>query len=279
MMAALDDFLWAYENLIHGIGINGLLALSIYIVMAIGQLSMGQAAFMGVGAYTGALLSIRLGVPFPLVLLASAAAPALVALLIGAPTLRLTGVYLAISTIALGEILRVILVNAEITGGALGLSGIPHRTTSWMIYGTLALVVAALFVIGRSRIGRAMEAMREDEIAAAAAGVDLPRMKLACLVASAALAGLAGAFSAHSAGFVGPGEYGFELAVSILSFALLGGIATPLGPVAGAAVLTLLPEMLRFLDDWRLVINGVIIVIAVLFLPRGILPLRMRRRP
>lgn len=278
-MRSLDDFLWAYEGLIHAVGINSLLALSIYLVLAVGQLSMGQAAFMGIGAYSGALLTLKLGVPFPLALLGSAVVPAVVALLIGSPTIRLTGVYLAISTIALGEILRVVLNNLEFTGSALGLSGIPHRTETWMIYSTLAIVLFCLFRLGRTSLGRAMEALREDEVAAAVAGINLPKFKLFTLTASAALAGLAGAFSAHSASFVGPNEYGFEAAVSILSFALLGGIVTPLGPVLGAAILTMLPEALRGLADWRLVINGLIIVIAVLFLPRGLLPLRLRRSP
>ena len=124
----LDDFLFTYETLIHALGVNGLLALSMYCVLAVGQLSLGQAAFMGIGAYTGALLTLKLGLPFWLVLPLSALAPAIVALVIGGPTLRLSGVYLAIATIALGEVLRVLYINAEwLTGGALGLSGIPQR--------------------------------------------------------------------------------------------------------------------------------------------------------
>ena len=114
-----------------------------------------------------------------------------------------------------------------------------------MIYGLLALAVLALWLVGRSRIGRAMEAMREDETAAAVMGVPVRRYKMGVLLASAALAGLAGCLSAHVSSFIGPNEYGFEPAVTILSFALLGGIGTPLAPVLGAWVLTLLPELLR----------------------------------
>jgi branched-chain amino acid transport system permease protein len=132
--------------------------------------------------------------------------------------------------------------------------------------------------IGRSRIGRAMEAMRSDETAALAMGVNVRRYRLATLVASAALAGLAGALSAHATDFIGPNEYGFEPAVSILSFALLGGIGSPFAPVLGAWVLTLLPEVLRGFADLRLVLNGLVIVLAVLFLPGGLLPWRLRRR-
>lgn len=273
----MDDFFWAYHDLINAVGINGLLALSIYIVMAAGQLSLGQAAFMGLGAYSSALLSVKFAVPFPAVLLAGMAVPALAALIIGRPTAKLTGVYLAIVTLALGEILRIVLTNAEFSGGALGLGDIPRETETGLIYTLLALITAGLWAVSKSRIGRAMEAMREDEIAASVIGIDVPAYKLGLLVASAMLAGLAGALSAHSSSFIGPKEYGFEPAVTILSFALLGGIGTPFGPVLGAAILTLLPEVLRPLHDARLVFNGLIIVAAVLLLPRGLLPLRLRR--
>lgn len=273
----LDDFLWTYQTLIHSVGINGLLALSMYVVLAVGQLSLGQAAFMGVGAYTGALLSLHTGLPFPLVLAASALAPAVVALAVGVPTLRLTGVHLAIATIGLGEIARVAYVNADITGGALGLYGIPDRTDSWMILALLGVALAACLAVGRSRVGRAMEAMRGDQTAAAVMGVNLRAYHLGALLVSAMLAGLAGCLSAHSASFIGPNEYAFETAVTILSFALLGGTGSPLGPVVGAVALTALPELLRPLHDFRLVFNGLIIVLVVLFLPRGLVPWRMRR--
>jgi branched-chain amino acid transport system permease protein len=274
----LDDFLWTYGNVVHDLGINGLLALSMYVVLAVGQLSLGQAAFMGLGAYSSALMTLQLGWPFWAVLPLSIAAPVVFALLIGTPTLRLSGVYLAIATIGLGEVLRAVYLNVDLFGGALGLSGIPDRASDTMIYGLLAAALAALWLVGRSGIGRAMEAMREDETAAAVMGVNVRRYKLGALVASAVLAGLAGCLNAHVSSFIGPAEYGFEPAVTILSYALLGGIGTPLAPVLGAWILTLLPELLRDVSDLRMVLNGVIIVIAVLFLPGGLLPWRMRRR-
>ncbi len=274
----LDDFLWTYQNLVHALGINGLLALSMYVVLAAGQLSLGQAAFMGLGAYASALMTLRLGWPFPLVLLLSPVVPAVFALLVGGPTLRLSGVYLAIATIGLGEVLRAVYLNVDAFGGALGLSGIPEQAETWMIYGLLLLAILALWLVGRSRIGRGMEAMREDETAAAVMGVPVRRYKMGVLLASSVLAGLAGCLSAHVSSFIGPNEYGFEPAVSILSFALLGGIGNPLAPVLGAWVLTLLPELLRDVSDFRLVLNGLIIVAAVLFLPNGLLAVRMRRR-
>ncbi len=279
MAAWLDDFFWTYQNVVYGLGINGLLALSIYVVLAVGQLSLGQAAFMGLGAYSSALMTMQLKWPFFVVLPASCITPVLFALAIGAPTLRLSGVYLAIATIGLGEVLRAVYLNVDLVGGALGISGIPERASATMIYGLLAAAIVVLWVIGRSFIGRAMEAMREDETAAAVMGIPVGRYKLGALLASAVLAGVAGALSAHVSSFIGPNEYGFEPAVTILSFALLGGIGTPLAPVAGAWILTLLPEVLRGFADLRLVFNGLIIVLAVLFLPNGLLPWRMRRSP
>ena len=274
----LDDFLWTYQNLVYALGVNGLLALSMYVVLAAGQLSLGQAAFMGLGAYSSALMTLKLGLPFALVLPLSVVTPVLFALAVGGPTLRLSGVYLAIATIGLGEVLRALYLNVDYLGGALGLSGIPDRAETWMIYGLLGLAVLALWLVGRSRIGRAMEAMREDETAASVMGVPVRRYKLGALLASAALAGLAGCLSAHVSSFIGPNEYGFEPAVTILSFALLGGIGNPLAPVLGAWVLTLLPELLRDVSNFRLVLNGLIIVAAVLFLPNGLLAIRMKRR-
>jgi branched-chain amino acid transport system permease protein len=142
----------------------------------------------------------------------------------------------------------------------------------------LGAAILVLWLVGRSGIGRAMEAVREDETAAQVMGIDLACYRLGALLASAVLAGLAGALGAHSSSFIGPNEYGFEPAVTILSFALLGGIGTPLAPVLGAFMLTLLPELLRGFSDLRLVFNGVIIVLAVLFLPEGLFALRLRRR-
>jgi branched-chain amino acid transport system permease protein len=274
----LDDFLWTYQNVMHGLGINGLLALSMYVVLAVGQLSLGQAAFMGLGAYSSALLTLKLKLSFALVLPLSCVAPVLFALAIGAPTLRLSGVYLAIATIGLGEVLRAVYLNIDFFGGALGLSGIPERAELWMVYGLLGLALLAFWLIARSQVGRAMEAIREDATAAAVMGIDVRRYRLAALLVSAMLAGFAGCLSAHASSFIGPNEYGFEPAVTILSFALLGGIGTPLAPVLGAWILTLLPEMLRGFSDLRLVFNGLIIVLAVLFLPNGLLSWRMRRR-
>lgn len=277
MSAFLDNFMFSYQAVIFAVGVNGLLALSMYAVLAVGQLSLGQAAFMGIGAYVSALLTLHLDWPFAAVLLAAMVVPAIVALIIGGPTLRLTGVYLALATIAIVEILRIFLNASDFTGGALGLSGIPNKTTVLLIYGLLAVILLGFVLVARSRLGRAMEAMREDEVAAGVMGVNLPMMKLGALVVSAMIAGLAGALNAHANSFIGPNDYSFEHAVTIISFALLGGIGSPVGPVLGAVILTLLPEFLTSLQDYKLMVNGFIIVVAVLYMPRGILTWRIGR--
>jgi branched-chain amino acid transport system permease protein len=273
----LDDFLWAYGSFVYGLGVNAILGLSMYAVLALGQLSLGQAAFMGIGAYASAILTVKFGAPFLLVLAAAMVMPALAAMIISVPTLRLSGVYLAMATIGFGEVMRILYINTDYIGGALGLRGIPEKAGGSIIFGLLAVILAGFLSATRSKIGRAFEAIREDEDAARAIGINVGAYKLSTLVVSAALAGLAGALNAHFSSFIGPNEYGFDTAVTILSYAILGGVTTPLGPVLGALVLSALPEMLRPLHDFRLVFNGLIIVLVVIFLPRGILGFHTRR--
>ncbi|MCX8502261.1 MAG: branched-chain amino acid ABC transporter permease [Alphaproteobacteria bacterium] len=272
-----EDFLFAYEHLAVSVAVNGLLALSLWCVLAMGQLSLGQAGFMAIGAYAGALLSLNGQLPFVLTLLISASFGGMVAAAVGSLVHRLAGVYLAITTIALGEILRIILVNSSWSGGGTGLSNIPRLTSLPQLYLILAVVLIGLTLVASTRLGRAMEAMRLDETAAAAMGISTGRMKIGGMVASGILAGLAGGLSSHANSFISPQDFGFESAVAILSFVLLGGVQTPLGGVLGAVILTLLPEVFRSIPEARLMINGAVIVLVVLFMPRGILAMRLRR--
>lgn len=260
-----------YSNLVLSLGTNALLALSIWLTLACGMLSIANAGFMALGAYASALLTVNYGWPFPVVLAAGMAAPALMAFLIGKPTLRLSGVYLAMATLAFGEVVRIVLLNLDsITGGALGLNGIPQLTQWWHVALALVAVLLLLWRLRVSRVGRAFEAIREDEVAAGLMGMNVDGYKMLAFVLGAAIAGLAGALNAHLTFFIGPGEYGFDRAVEILTMAILGGIGSLTGPVLGAVILTLLPELLRALQQFRLVINGAILVLIVLFLPRGI---------
>ncbi|TAM53298.1 MAG: branched-chain amino acid ABC transporter permease [Burkholderiaceae bacterium] len=274
-----NNFWAVYSNLVLTLGTNALLALSIYLTLACGMLAIANAAFMGIGAYASALLTMNYGVPFPLALAAGMAAPALMAFIIGKPTLRLSGVYLAMATLAFGEVVRIVLLNADsITGGALGLNGIPQLTQWWHVALALVATLAVLWRMRRSRVGRAFESIKEDETAAGLMGINVGAYKMLAFVLGAAIAGLAGALNAHLTFFIGPGEYGFDRAVEILTMAILGGIGNLTGPVAGAVILTLLPELLRAFKDFRLVINGFILVLIVLFLPGGIWdPARVRQ--
>ena len=270
-MPWFDSFWAVYSNVVLTIGINALLALSIWLTLSCGMLSIGNAAFMGMGAYTAALLTMNLGWPFPASLAAGMAVPAVLAFIIGKPTLRLSGIYLAMATLGFGEVVRIVLLNWEsLTGGALGLNGIPQLTQWWHVLIALALTLAILWRMRRSKVGRAFEAIKEDETAAGLMGIDVAGTRMLAFVLGAAIAGLAGGLDAHLTFFIGPQEFGFDRGVDILTMAILGGIGGLPGPVLGAAILTLLPELLRSLRDFRLVVNGLILVVIVLFLPKGI---------
>jgi len=278
-MEWLEIFWATYSTLVLSLGTNVLLALSIYLTLACGLLTVANAAFMGLGAYTAALLTMQTGTPFPLALLLGALLPAAVALIIGRPTLRLSGVYLAMATLAFGEVLRIIALNAEsLTGGALGLNGIPHLT------GLLEVgvaVVASLYVLlnlARSRVGRAMSAISQDEIAAELMGLNVSAHKLFAFTTGAALAGFAGALNAHFTFFIAPNEYGFERGVEILAMGVLGGTGSPWGAVIGGVLITLLPELLRGLGHYRPLINGVILIVIILYSPKGVWNLVRARR-
>jgi len=278
-MEAFDNFWSVYSNLVLTLGTNALLALSIYLTLSCGMLAMANGAFMGIGAYTSALLTMSAGMPFPVALAGGMAAPALVAWAIGKPTLRLSGVYLAMATLAFGEVVRVVVLNTEQwTGGALGLNGIPQSTQWWHVALAVALTLAVLARLRRSKVGRAFEAIKEDETAAGLMGIDVNAHKMLAFVLGAVVAGLAGVLNAHLTFFIGPNEYGFDRGVEILTMTILGGINGLTGPVVGALILTLLPELLRGFKDFRLVVNGLILVVIVLFLPKGLWdPARLRR--
>ena len=266
-----ENFWQIYSNLVLTIGINALLAVSIWLTLSCGLLAMANAAFMGIGAYTASVLTMTYGVSFPVALAGGIAAPALVALLIGGPTLRLSGVYLAMATLGFGEVVRVLILNAEsLTGGALGLNGIPQLTQAWHVCAALVITLLILWRLRRSRVGRAFEAIKEDAVAASLMGIGVLSHKMLAFALGAAIAGLAGALNAHLTFFIGPGEFGFDRGVDILTMTILGGTSGLTGPVLGALIITLLPELLRSLRDFRTMTNGVILVLIVLFLPKGL---------
>ncbi|WP_069374256.1 branched-chain amino acid ABC transporter permease [Herbaspirillum seropedicae] len=265
-----DGFWATYNTVIFSIGVNAMLALSIYVTLSCGLLSLANAAFMGIGAYTASLLTMQFEMPFPIALAAGGVLPALVALVIGIPTLRLSGVYLAMATLGFGEVVRVIVLNLDITGGPMGLNGVPPITEWWHIVLLLGVTIYVLARLRRSKIGRAFEAIKEDEIAARLMGVNVAGHKLLAFVIGAAIAGVAGGLNAHFTFTIGPNNYGFENAVDILTMAVFGGTSNLIGPMIGSTILSLLPEVLRHFKDFRLAINGLILILVVLYLPKGI---------
>jgi len=278
-MAWFSNFWAVYSNLVLTVGTNALLALSIYVTLSCGMLSLANAAFMGIGAYAATLLTVNAGAPFALALAGGMVAPAVMAFIIGKPTLRLSGVYLAMATLGFGEVVRVTILNTDQwTGGALGLNGIPQLTQWWHVLLAVVVTLVVLWRLRRSKVGRAFEAIKEDETAAGLMGINTGAYKMLAFVLGAMIAGLAGGLNAHLTFFIGPNEYGFDRGVEILTMAVLGGIGGLTGPVIGALILTVLPELLRSLKDFRLVVNGLILVVIVLFLPKGIWdPARLRR--
>lgn len=280
-MEWLDSFWATYNTLVLTIGTNVLLALSIYLTLSCGLLTVANAAFMAIGAYSSALLTLHAVMPFFPALVLGSLLPALVALVIGRPTLKLSGVYLAMATLAFGEVMRIAILNTEdLTGGALGLNGIP-QLTSWFsvavaVFGTVYVLLRA----ARSRLGRTMAAIRQDEVATEVIGINVRAYKLFAFVSGAALAGLAGGLNAHFTFFISPNEYGFDRGVEILAMGVLGGIGSPWGAVLGGVLITLLPELLRGLGDYRPLINGIILILIMLYSPRGLWGLiLLTRRP
>jgi len=270
-MEWLDSFWATYNTLVLSIGTNVLLALSIYLTLATGLLTVANAAFMGIGAYTAGLLTTQLGMPLIVALILGSLLPAVVALAIGRPTLRLSGVYLAMATLAFGEVVRILILNAEgLTGGALGLNGIPQLTQWFDVALAVVLTLVVLLRLARSRIGRTMAAICQDEIATEIMGLNVRAYKLFVFVSGGALAGLAGGLNAHFTFFISPNEYGFERAVDILAMGVLGGTGSPWGAVIGGLLITLLPELLRGLGHYRPLINGIILILIILYSPKGI---------
>lgn len=277
-MHALAAFYAAHSALINQVGINALLALSVWVTLACGQLSLGNMGFMAIAAYTSVLLVMRAHWPFLGAALVGASMAAFAGLLLGWPVLRLRGVFLAIATIGFGEIVRVFAVNLSVTGGAEGIAGIPLLAHTPQIYIALVLATFLLWRLTRSRAGRAFAAIAQDETAAQGLGINPVSYKLTAFAIGAFIAGYAGALSAFSSFFISPTDFGFSKAVDMLAYAVAGGVGAVGGPILGALLLTLLPEVLRFLQDYRDLANGVILLLVIIFLPQGLWSL-LRRRP
>lgn len=264
-----------YTGILRFMGINIILAVSLNLINGItGQFSLGHAGFMAVGAYVSALVSIHLGWPLVFALLAGAVAASLLGILIGLPTLRLRGDYLAIATLGLGEIIRVVILNLDITKGARGLGGIPRTTTVYLV--ELFAIITILFTVNlmRSTHGRALLSIREDEIAAEAMGINTTFYKVFAFSAGAFFAGIAGGLFAHSMGYIAPTNFEFMRSIEILVMVVLGGLGSITGSVIATVVLTILPEALRGFAQYRMVLYSAMLIAIMLFRPSGLMGTR-----
>jgi branched-chain amino acid transport system permease protein len=279
-MTTLAALYAQHSRLIDQIGVNALLALSLSVSLQAGQLALCQAGLAGIAAYVSAIASMQFGWPLVASILLAVVCATLVAALLAFPVRKLRGIFLAIATIGFGEIVRVAINNLSITGGAEGLSGIPNDVNTPVIYGCLAVVALALYGLSRTKFALAVALTREDDAAARGVGVDVGLVRFTTLALGGAIAGLAGALYAHAFYFLSPGDFGFPRMEAILVWCVIGGVTSPLGAVAGAAVLSILPEAIRVFADFRELTNGVILLAVILFAPSGLSALwRMRRAP
>lgn len=269
-----------YLGVALDIGINVILAVSLNLINGhTGQFSLGHAGFMAVGGYTAAKISIECScfvppqftwVVFLLALIAGGLFAAVAGLLVGIPTLRLRGDYLAIVTLGFGEIIRVILQNMNAVGAASGLKGIPDYANFFWVWAFAALTVFVITSIVNSTYGRGFIAVQDDEIAASAMGINPVRYKVTAFVIGAFFAGIAGGLYAHHKQFLSPGGFDFLKSIDIVVMVILGGMGRTAGVIMAAIVLTLLPEFLRGFAEYRMIIYSLLIVILMITRPQGL---------
>ncbi len=265
----------SHSLLISQIGINGIIATSMFLVLYSGQLSLAAPGFMAIGAYTSVLMSLYWHTPLVVNIVCGVLLAGLVGILIGLPVLRLRGVFLAIATIGFIEALRLgVILNTPITGEGLGLKN-PTADPLGGINPILISLVVIVFLVWRltkGRLGNAWAAIRQDEIAALSQGVSISRYKMIAFVISALIAGYAGGLEAHLNFFVDPGDaqYGVTRAVQILTFAVLGGSGFVLGPAVGALIITLLPWVFQGAGDYLNIFSGLFLILVIVFRPQGI---------
>jgi len=284
-------------------GINVIAAYSFFAPFKTGQVSLGQAGFMAVGAYASAILTQKFGVHFALAMLFGGVIAGIVGFLVGFPALRIRGIYLLLLTLGFGEIIQVIALSWDYVGGAQGFRQIPFnpRTLDYVV-GVILILIIFFARLERSSLGRAMDSIHQDEMAAEVMGIDVVRTKLFAFALGALIAGLAGGLYAHQATFMDSSTFNIMLAVEILIFVVVGGSSTYWGPVLGALFLTLLPEFLRTWREWlellpvswtnffptkqaydflhefldfenakRLIVYGLVLIVMMIVRPDGIL--------
>ncbi|MCS6960117.1 MAG: branched-chain amino acid ABC transporter permease [Pseudanabaenaceae cyanobacterium SKYGB_i_bin29] len=303
-VSVFGEFFRTYSFLFVSVFLGAILGLSLYLPLMGGQLSLATPGFYSIGGYTAAILSTRIfpqSSPFPLVyvlveILLGGVLAGLSALLVGIPSLRLRGIYFAIATIAFVEVLRVLALTLDITGKAIGISNIPQPFDNtlgylWLVLPLLTAAIAMTIYIEKARMGRALRAIRSDEIAAQAVGINSNYYKIFSFTLGAILAGVAGAISAHFLNTWNPRQGSFDSSITQLAFVIIGGSRSVWGPVLGGIFLTALPEILRqlggvtffppflsqFFREGRLIIFGLLLILGSIYFPQGLV--RPQPRP
>ncbi|MBU9738200.1 branched-chain amino acid ABC transporter permease [Lachnospiraceae bacterium ASD3451] len=262
-----------YTALIVPVGVNIMLAVSLNLVTGfLGELSLGHACFMSIGAYTGALISTSMELPsyaeFFLALIAGGVMAAVFGFLIGVPVLRLHGDYLAIVTLAFGEIVKSVLNALPFTNGSKGLSKIPMYSNYQHYTLVFILVILTIVIITnlvKSRHGRAICSLRDNYIASESIGIPVSRFKVLAFVIGAFFAGIAGVVYAHNVGIIKPTTFDYNKSIEILVIVVLGGMGSIKGSIIAAVILTVLPEMLRGADDYRMLLYSIVLIVMMLF--------------
>lgn len=270
-------------NVLVFVGIHTILALALNLLLGYaGQISLGQAGFFGLGAYISGILTASHGVNPWLAMLAAASLVTLLAFIVGFPILKLKGHYLAMATLGLGIIIYIVFNEAvDHSGGPSGLSGIPNLSINGFVFNSdlrnyyliwfFALVAIGLSLnLVNSRIGRALRAIHDSEIAARVMGVNARLLKVQIFALSAGLSAIAGSLYAHTMTFIAPASFGFNFSVELVTMVIIGGLASIYGSIFGAALLTVLPEMLRAFQDYDIIVYGLLLVLMTMFMPGGL---------
>lgn len=254
------------------IGINIILAVSLNLITGFtGQFSLGHAAFMSVGAYTSGILTAKFGYPFVVGIIGAGIFAAFAGILIGIPTLRLKGDYLAIATLGFGEIIKILLFNNDYLGGAMGLNDIPQYTNWTWLYFAVMTTIIIIYNFIKSYHGRACISIREDEIAAESMGVNTTYYKVLVFAIGAAFAGIAGALYANYFYFIKPDSFGFMKSIDILVIVVFGGLGSITGSIVGAILLSVISLFLQGIPELRMVVYSLILFLIMVYRPEGIM--------
>ena len=294
LLALLTAFPFCVSNYIIQIavycGIYIMLAVSLNLLVGYtGIFSMGHVAFFCIGAYTSALLATKLEIAFPVCFMAGGIGAAFIGALVGFATLRLNDIFLAFTTMGLGEVIRIIIQNASFTNGALGVAGIPmpmlagrKMTRIEFYFMVLIMVLILVYLVSRlvhSNTGRTLKMIRDDANAASSLGVNVFRYKMTIMILSCFVAGLAGSLYATFLQYINASNFSISISINIIAMVAIGGMGTISGPIIGAILLQVLPEAIRFLSNYRQLMFGIALVISIMFAPRGLVGLNWKRIP